>query len=172
MRLENSPNGVGSSPNVDFGRTDILDTEDVSRHLLSSGARFSGDGENADRFGLYLSPMLGVRDGRRIICEEMLTIKDLFAGNKTEKPLFYAYADLDKHGWDIAFEDDARCDWAVLANLGAVNILSASRSERCSRKDFQAYLPQAAVWGLMMLCPHASECSAICSRRVKRRPRR
>jgi hypothetical protein len=148
MRLENSPNGVGSSPNVDFGRTDILDTEDVSRHLLSSGARFSGDGENADRFGLYLSPMLGVRDGRRIICEEMLTIKDLFAGNKTEKPLFYAYADLDKHGWDIAFEDDARCDWAVLANLGAVNISVGVPLGAMLPKGFSGILAASRCMGL------------------------
>lgn len=121
-RLESSAEGIRISPNVDFGRTDIMNAEDVSKCLLSSGARFSKNTKKMDSFGLYLSPMLGVREGRRIKCEEMLTIEDLFMGNETEEPLFYAYADLDRHGLDIAFEDDALCDWAVLANLGAMNV--------------------------------------------------
>ena len=40
-------------------------------------------------------------------------------------PLFYSYADIDKHGWDLAFEDEILCDWAVAANLGAANTSAA-----------------------------------------------
>ena len=40
----------------------------------------------------------------------------------TTEPVFYAYADLDKHGADNAFESETLQDWWVAANLGAVNV--------------------------------------------------
>ena len=40
----------------------------------------------------------------------------------TETPVYYSYADLDKHGWDVAFDGEALGDWAIGANIGAYNV--------------------------------------------------
>ena len=66
--------------------------------------------------------MIGIRDGRRIEGEKTLTLSDFFDGKSTDKPIFYAYADLDRHGSDIALNSETLQDWSVASNLGAVNI--------------------------------------------------
>ena len=118
---------VYGADNVDFGRVDVDDAADLTYHLLWSGARFAEQRitpQDKD-YSLCLSPMLGIREGRLIACEQMMTADDLFGDRKENQPLFYAYADLDKHGWDLAFEEEPLCDWAVGANLGAVNASAA-----------------------------------------------
>ncbi len=128
-RLETRVEGgsVSTTPNEDFGRVDVCDAADITYHLLWSGARFVRPNitpQDTD-CPLVLSPMLGVREGRLIDCEQMLKGEDLFENRGGVQPLFYSYADIDKHGWDLAFEDEILCDWAVAANLGAANASAA-----------------------------------------------
>lgn len=127
METRITGSSVYGADNVDFGRVDVEDAEDVTSHLLWSGAQFAKQKVtpfDAD-YALSLSPMLGIRESRLISCEQMMTAEELFGERKEPRPLFYAYADLDKHGWDLAFEEPALCDWAVNANLGAVNASAA-----------------------------------------------
>lgn len=126
LEVRQNADKVYGTANVDFGRVDVDDAQDVTRHLLTSGARFVSDVRQDDSdYALLLSPMLGIREGRLISCEHMLSVTDLFDGKEASEPLFYAYADLDRHGWDLAFEEEELCDWAVAANLGAVNVTAA-----------------------------------------------
>lgn len=126
LAVRQNADKVYGTANVDFGRVDVDDAQDITRHLLASGARFMSDVRQDDSdYTLLLSPMLGIREGRLIACEHMLSAADLFDGKESPEPLFYAYADLDRHGWDLAFEDEELCDWAVAANLGAVNVTAA-----------------------------------------------
>lgn len=64
-------------------------------------------------------------------------------GRATDKPCFYSYSDLDKHGWDIAFDGSEIGDWAVGANLGAYNVVIPI--------PYKALLP-SGVDGLITAC--------------------
>lgn len=118
---------VYGTANVDFGRVNVCDAADITHHLLWSGAHFVKPKitpKDKD-YSLVLSPMLGVREGKLIACEQMISKEKLFENYEEPQTLFYSYADLDKHGWDLAFEEEMLCDWAVAANLGAVNVSAA-----------------------------------------------
>ncbi|MBQ2966814.1 MAG: FAD-dependent oxidoreductase [Clostridia bacterium] len=107
--------------NIDFGRVDQRDDEALSEAYIFSRALEMSEERKDMRFVAHM-PLIGVREGRRILSEEQITVVDLFSDKQTKTPVYYAYADLDKHGWDIAFDGDALCDWAVGANLGAYNV--------------------------------------------------
>ena len=110
--------------NIDFGRVNQMDEFDFSKALtFSRNYKIKEVGQEIEFIAQM--PMLGIREGRRIIAEEMVTIKDVLEDRQTDSPMFYSYADLDKHGWDIAFDGEALGDWAVGANLGAYNVTVA-----------------------------------------------
>lgn len=109
--------------NIDSGFVDQTDITDYTKAIIASGANHLKENyANEPTRLLYIAPLLGIREGRRIKGEETVTIKDFFEGKSTDKPLFYAYADLDKHGRDTAFESDFIKKWFLGVNLGTVNI--------------------------------------------------
>ena len=107
--------------NVDFGRVDQRDDKALSEAYIFSRALEMSE-ERQDMQFIFHMPLIGVREGRRIVAEEMINLENLFADKQTDTPIFYSYADLDKHGWDIAFDGDTLGDWAIGANLGAYNV--------------------------------------------------
>ncbi len=128
--------------NCDFGRVDQRDDKSLSDALLFSRG-YEMKEENKGVSKLIHMPLIGIREGRRIVAEEMVRLSDFFAGKKTEEPAFYAYADLDKHGWDIAFDSETLCDWFIGANLGAYNVVIPI--------PFKAIIPKK-VDGLLVPC--------------------
>lgn len=119
MRSEDGT--VVRTTNVDFGRVDQRDDGQLSRALIFSRAYEMAEDRQGMRFMLHM-PLIGVREGQRIVAEDTVRVEDIFAGRYTDTPVFYAYADLDKHGWDVAFDGEALGDWAIGANLGAYNL--------------------------------------------------
>lgn len=114
--------GVGvRTTNCDFGRVDQRDDKGLSEALIFSRA-FEMSEERGDMKFMIHMPLIGVREGRRIVAEQTVTVDGLFADEKTAEPAFYSYADLDKHGWDIAFDGPSLGDWSIGANLGAYNV--------------------------------------------------
>lgn len=107
--------------NVDFGRVDQRDDKALSDAYIFSRALEMSEERQDMQFVSHM-PLIGVREGRRIVAEEMINLENLFADQQTDTPVFYSYADLDKHGWDIAFDGDTLGDWAIGANLGAYNV--------------------------------------------------
>lgn len=133
--------------NVDFGRADPYDPEDLSRAILFSRAYDIAEGHAGTEL-IAQMPMLGFREGRRIVPEETVTVGDLFADKKTDTPMFYSYADLDKHGWDIAFDGEELGDWAIGANLGAVNVTVAVPYRAILPKDHDGILVPCRALGV------------------------
>ena len=125
--------------NIDFGRVDQFDPISLSDAILYARA-------HADT-GIQM-PLLGIREGRRIVAEETVTLKDLFAGKQTKKPMFYSYSDLDKHGWDIAFDGEVLGDWAIGANLGAYNVTVAVPYKAILPKDYEGILVPCRALGV------------------------
>ena len=115
-------NGHYYTTNCDFGRVDQRNDKALSEALIFSRAEDMVEARN-DASTLLQLPLIGIREGRRIETEETVFLKDFFADRYTDKPVLYAYADLDKHGWDIAFDSEELCDWTIGANLGAINVV-------------------------------------------------
>lgn len=128
--------------NIDFGRVDQTDRTALSKAILFARSYPMQEGHRNKEL-IAQMPMMGFREGRRICAEEMVTIEDLFADRQTKTPMFYSYADLDKHGWDLAFDGEALGDWAIGANLGAYNVTVAV--------PYRAILPRGYD-GLLVPC--------------------
>lgn len=77
--------------------------------------------EPIDRVVAY-SPVLGIREGRRIVGEENLQLRDYLADDLPQEPLFYAYANLDKHGSDYGQESLEMQEWSYIGGLWGINL--------------------------------------------------
>ena len=133
--------------NFDFGRVDQRDDRALSDAYIFSRA-FEMSEERKDMRFVSHMPLIGVREGRRIVSEEQIVLADIFADKQTKTPVFYSYADLDKHGWDIAFDGDALCDWAIGANLGAYNVTVPISFKTVIPKDFDGILVPCRALGV------------------------
>lgn len=133
--------------NVDFGRVNQLDDWALSEATVFSRAAEMKE-ERQDKQFISHRALIGIREGRRIIAEEGVSVEDLFAGKQTATPMFYSYADLDKHGWDIAFDGEALGDWAIGANLGAYNVTVAVPYRALLPKGFDGILVPCRALGV------------------------
>ncbi len=133
--------------NVDFGRVDQFDPVDLSKAILFSRAYQMGEGHTGVT-QIAQMPLLGMREGRRIVAEEQVLLEDLFSDKQTETPMYYAYADLDKHGWDIAFDGEKLGDWAIGANLGAYNVTVAVPYKAILPKGYDGILVPCRALGV------------------------
>lgn len=69
---------------------------------------------------LSVAPAAGVREGLRFEGEETLTYRDILMGNTPRRILFYSRSDLDKHGRDLAIDEELYQNWWVISNLSTV----------------------------------------------------
>jgi hypothetical protein len=104
--------------NHDSGTVDPYDPDALSRAILTAHAC-----QMLDVFRhepgkvLFLAPQIGIRCGRRIQAEFMITMADILQERFTAEPLFLAFSDFDKHGKDNALESDLMQLWTVGCNL-------------------------------------------------------
>lgn len=132
--------------NVDFGRVNPSDPKDLSRAVLFARS-YQNDGYTGTE-AITQMPLLGIREGRRILADKGVSIGDLFAGKETDTPMFYSYSDLDKHGWDIAFDSEELGDWAIGANLGAYNVTVAVPYRAILPKNYEGLLVPCRALGV------------------------
>ncbi len=64
----------------------------------------------------------GVREGLTYEGEDTVKYEDILFGKPSEKVLFWAYSDLDRHGSLRATEEDVFQNWWIIANLSTVVI--------------------------------------------------
>lgn len=133
--------------NVDYGRVNQADPQAFSKAVLFCRSYNISERHQGKELISQL-PILGFREGRRIIPEEGVTIEALFADRQTQTPMFYSYADLDKHGWDIAFDGEALGDWAIGANLGAYNVTVAIPYRAILPRNFEGILVPCRALGV------------------------
>ncbi len=133
--------------NIDFGRVDQSDPYALSKAILFSRS-FDMKDKYVGKTKISQMPLLGLREGKRIIAEEMAHLEDLFAEKQTQTPMYYSYADLDKHGWDIAFDGEVLGDWAIGANLGAYNVTIAVPYKAILPKGYDGILVPCRALGV------------------------
>lgn len=136
-----------SYTNIDFGRVNQLDRSALSEAILFSRSYKMEEGHK-EKALIAQMPLLGMREGRRIIAEETVHLENLFADTQTQTPMFYSYADLDKHGWDIAFDGEIMGDWAIGANLIAYNVTVAVPYKAILPKDYDGILVPCRALGV------------------------
>jgi len=104
--------------NHDSGYVNQYDPMELSKAILTAHAsQLLEEFHNKQGKVIFLAPFIGIREGRRIIAENVITMENILNGNLDKDALFYAYADFDKHGKDNALETEILQDWYVASNL-------------------------------------------------------
>ena len=120
VRTQYIKNGRYISINDDSGYINQYDEAAFSDKVIRAHAnaeKFLSDGDF-----LSLPTQAGVREGITFIGEDRVNYEDLVFGRFCKNPLFYAYADLDKHGHDRALDDEIYQTWMTVANLATVTV--------------------------------------------------
>ena len=113
--------GRYSYNNSDSGYCNQYDVAEFSGKIIEAHAARKHDTAKGARL-VSLAPICGVREGVRYKGEETLRYSDIFLENHPEKVLFYAYSDIDKHGHDLALDDELYQNWWVISNLATVTV--------------------------------------------------
>ena len=118
VRTQYLADGCFKSVNTDSGYTNQYDEEDFSKKIIlahANGAKYIDKGEF-----INLASHTGVREGISFEGENRIEYSDIIFDKQWDKVLFYAYSDLDKHGYDYALDEDLFQNWFVISNLSTV----------------------------------------------------
>lgn len=107
--------------NSDSGYCDQYKVAEFSKKIIEAHAARWHMPKEGKRL-VAVAPVCGVREGVRYEGEEMLRYNDIFLENYPEKVLFYAYSDIDKHGHDLAIDDELYQNWWVISNLATLTV--------------------------------------------------
>lgn len=118
VRTQYFSNGCFMSINTDSGYTNQYDKDDFSKKTIlahANGAKYFDKGAF-----INVASQTGIREGLSFAGESTIEYKDIIFDRKWDKVLFYAYSDLDKHGYDFALDEDLFQNWFVISNLSTV----------------------------------------------------
>lgn len=109
--------GYLSFSNFDSGWVDPTDPRDVSR-AYRLGRRTAWRGRNpTTTHYLTLGPRIGIREGRRIIGDYLLTQADLVADRHFDDVVMRCVSHHDTHARDLANESDVTQTWIAILGL-------------------------------------------------------
>ena len=117
VRLQYSGGRLGMSY-IDDGRVNQYDPDDFGRSVLKSLCSYlhlSDDYSARDYLGS--APLIGLREGWRVMGEETVSFTELIEGKRPEKPLYYGWSNLDNHGKDNALESRIYQDWDTICGM-------------------------------------------------------
>ena len=110
LKYQNNDSGIMNQyDGIEFSRKTIL-AHACADHFLN-GAEL-----------VNLALHTGVREGLSFEGEQKLVCEDVLLQKPTDKILFWAYSDLDRHGSERATEEEIFQNWWVVANLSTVTI--------------------------------------------------
>jgi hypothetical protein len=116
-----SGEGRYSNNNGDSGYCNQYDAVEFSKKIINARASRKYYDKSKQRL-VAMAPVCGVREGIRFEGEEKLRYGDVFLGIPPKKTLFYAYSDIDKHGHDLACDEELYQNWWVISNLATVTV--------------------------------------------------
>lgn len=121
VKISLTKEGERTRTNHDSGYINQYDPVDLSRGIVWAHAcQLLEEFHNPQNRVIFIAPQIGIREGKRIVAEHNITMEDVLRGNFASDPLFFAYADFDKHGKDHALETETLQDWYVACNLSTV----------------------------------------------------
>jgi len=127
--------------NMDQGRVNQYDPDDLSRAVLesfSSPIHLRESYREQDYLGIV--PLLGLREGRRIVGEETVSFHNLIHGIFHQAPAYYSWTNFDNHGKDNALESRHYEDWVVLSGLWGWGLSIPIPMGALIPRDFQGLL--------------------------------
>ena len=71
---------------------------------------------------LGIAPLIGIRQGQRILGEEVLTFSDFLQGRLTQQPIFWCRTNLDTHNKEFALEDRLLRSWFTIGGMWGWNV--------------------------------------------------
>lgn len=120
--------------NHDSGKVDQRNPWEFSRAVLEGQAFFVKKTPGQTVIRLHSLP--GIREGNLLVGEKRLTAEGFLNGERAEEPVIYSYADLDKHGPDVAFDSVTFKKWDLMSNLGALNVTIPIPKECLIAKEY------------------------------------
>ncbi len=112
------PDGSTGFGYCDNGTVDPYDADDFGKKVLGAlGSYIHLRGDYGDRSYLGTAPLIGLREGRKIVGEETVSFDDLIHGRYTDQPVYYGRSNLDNHGKDDALEDRIYRDWVTIGGM-------------------------------------------------------
>ena len=120
VRNDNNVYGM----NKDAGYVRQSDCRDLSQKIIESTALSLKMTEVLRDKTTFVAntALLGCREGSRIVGEESISLQAAAMGKEEQRPVFYAFSNIDNHSKDTAFEDTAMKDWYIAAGLWGVAI--------------------------------------------------
>ena len=118
--LQYTRNGMVYAGNNDSGITNHYDAMDFSKKTVMAHANASNllKGREVVNCALHT----GIREGLSYDGEDSVSYENLLLNKQPEKILFWAYADLDRHGTLRATEEEMFQNWWVISNLSTVTL--------------------------------------------------
>lgn len=107
--------------NADSGYCDQYRAEEYSKKILTAHAAKTAVTRSEKRL-VAVAPVCGLREGIRFEGEETLCYSDIILEKMPDRVLLYAYSDLDKHGHDLALDEELYQNWWCISNLSTVTV--------------------------------------------------
>ncbi len=103
---------------IDNGCVDQYDPDDFGSNILKSSTSYVHLRDNYSDHSYYgIAPLIGLREGYKIVGEENIDFTSMIAGDFCDKPVYYGWSNLDNHGKDSALEDRIYQDFITLCGL-------------------------------------------------------
>lgn len=93
------------------------DGETLSRAAMHGAVLHLRDAYREEEKLLFSGRLLGLREGRLITGETVLTLRDTLDGRLSPRPVFYEFSNLDTHTQDWAFESDTMQEFLTVSSL-------------------------------------------------------
>ncbi|MBN1675855.1 MAG: FAD-dependent oxidoreductase [Kiritimatiellae bacterium] len=120
----NTDGSVGHA-NFDAGYVDPRNAEDLSRAIcLGHGLHLRDRYEAEPARLLWLAPLLGIREGRFVECEETIAFADVIGERARERVVMQMNSHHDNHAKDWAFESDVAREWTTVCGFWGRRLLA------------------------------------------------
>lgn len=118
--LKYTKDGILKAKNNDSGLVNHYCASEFSEKIITAHANFDYALTEGEFVNLALQT--GIREGLTFDGEEEVKYDDILLNKHSEKTLFYAYSDLDRHGSERATDEETFQNWWVISNLSTVTV--------------------------------------------------
>ncbi|MBE6612657.1 MAG: FAD-dependent oxidoreductase [Ruminococcaceae bacterium] len=102
---------------VDNGRVNQYDPDDFGRSVIKAISSHVHLRDSYHKEYMGVAPLIGLREGWRIVGEETVIFADMIDGKWPVKPVYYGWSNLDNHGKDNMLESRIYEDWNSICGM-------------------------------------------------------
>jgi len=166
--LQNGRHVMGTT-NPDSGHVNPTDSADLTRARIEGIHSYAAPVFNAVNRLTYITPLLGIRQGRQIVTDYMLTLDDLVERRRFPDCVGFTGAHYDNHATDYEFESDdvffyvccaglwsarTACEisYRMLLPKGLANVWLACRAAGATEEARQSFRMQRDIQRIGEVC--------------------